>query len=302
LSDTYLAHVGIEGSFDRTEVPCEVCGTSSSTLIRETADIGRGKRARLPVVACDRCGFLFQNPRFPRAFYDAYYARQYRPLTSGGRRPSRGFIEDQIERGRILCESLAPHLGPPGRLLDVGCSSGGMMIAFLERGWTACGVDPDEGYVEYGREVLKLPVEACSAEDMELPESHYDLIIITGSLEHVYDPNRVLSLCRAAAAPESQLQLEGRGLAQVRQTGTCGHNHRRYLTANSAELLMLKHGWQPFWTTHEELSGPTRPESVYCLGRAAAPVGRDELLRLIDGGMRESPEVIRNDFDAWGIA
>ena len=56
------------------------------------------------------------------------------------------------------------------------------------------GNDPDFHYVEYGKK-LNLPVEYMQAEKMKIKDNSVDLIIIAGSLEHCYDPNKVMSLC-----------------------------------------------------------------------------------------------------------
>ena len=119
------------------------------------------------------------------------------------------------------------------------------MKPFLDRGWSGLGIDPDRGAAAYGAEVLGLPVVIQAAEDLTVEAETFDLIVITGSLEHVYDPNAVLSLCRRAAAPDLLLLLEGHGLGQAAVVGAPGHNHRRFLTGNSLALLMLKHGWIP---------------------------------------------------------
>ena len=45
------------------------------------------------------------------------------------------------------------------------------------------------------------------------------------------------------------------------------HNHHRYFTLNSLELIMIKHGWKPFLSTMYPISGPTREGGIWCLGK-----------------------------------
>jgi SAM-dependent methyltransferase len=298
---TYVKHVGMDGDYRTADTPCEVCGSPAFSIIREAVLVNEGLEVALKVVACDVCGFLFQTPRFDAGFYDAYYNSHYRRMLSGWTVPSEEFIEDQITRGEFLFTNLSPILPAPGRMLDVGCSSGGIMHVFLKYGWTAFGTDPDAGYVEYGRARLHAPVQLQRAEDMDLEPGSFDLVVITGSLEHVFDPNRVMAICHRAAKPGALLVLEGRGLAQARQVGHCSHNHRRYLTLSSIELIMRKHGWEPLVITDEQLCGPTRPQSSFGIGAAGAVPEAAEFQVLVSSQNRETSEQIRADFDRWKI-
>ena len=299
---SYLEHIGITDHVTASIHPCELCGRLDFVDLVEIVEIGKGASGKLPIQGCSHCGFIMQNPRFNRQFYSAYYDKYYRSILFGSREPDREFVADQVRRGERLYRSLAAagHLSSPGKLLDVGCSAGGLMVAFLRKGWTGLGTDPDAGFVAYGRDRLQLPLVRVDAEDMELAEREYDLIIITGSLEHVYDANRTLDLCRRASRPGALLFLEGRALGQALLAGQFSHNHRRYLTATSLELLMWMHGWEPIWTTDEPLCGPTRPGGVYCLGRAIEPPWPD-VAALIRGGQRDDPRALCERLAVRGI-
>lgn len=293
----YLKHIGIEGEYSSKQISCEICSGSQCTVIRDNVSLGRGKIGKLPVVACNICGFLYQNPRFDQKFYHDFYHHQYRNVISGSATPSQAFIDDQIQRGRILFENVAPYFEKAGAILDVGSSAGGLMRAFIENGWSGLGTDPDSGYVRYGKEILGLNLEEVSAEDMQLTPQSYDFIIIMGSLEHVFDPNLVLQLCRRASKPEGILLLEGRGHPQSHSQTYFNHNHHRYFSLNSIQLMMLKHGWEPFRVTDEPLCGPTRPGGIYALGRATTIPSHSTLLELIGNGKSESIVDILDKFE-----
>jgi SAM-dependent methyltransferase len=299
--DDYFAYLNLSPACIIENPDCEVCGQTEFAVLRESTRISDELQVKLSVVCCQCCGHIFQVPRFDADFYRAYYQTAYRRILSGSLEPDRALVDDQIARGEHLFRSLSPFLAKTGRLLDVGCSAGGIMTAFIKRGWSAFGTDPDAGYVDFGLRELNAPIAVRCAEEMELASESYDLVIITGSLEHVVNPNTVLSLCRRASAPDALLLLEGRGLAQARQAGRCGHNHRRFLTGSSLELLMCKHGWESVWITDEELSGPTRPQSVFGLGRACRPMSDAELRRRI-ATKRAPAATVRRDFAAWAIA
>lgn len=289
----YLQGVGIVDQVSAAALACEICTADAAPTLVEMVDVGHGRFGKLPVAACGNCGYVYQNPRFNREFYEQYYDKYYRQMLFGDTEPERDFLLDQVRRGEHLWRSLASFLPAQGRLLDVGCSAGGLMVPFAKRGWQVLGTDPDSGYVEFGKRKLGLRIDAVAAEAMALPDAGFDLIVITGSLEHVFDVNRVLALCRKASAPEGLLFIEGRALNYGVIKGHFSHNHRRYLTLRSIELLMLKHGWTPVLSTEEALCGPTRPGAVHVLGRAGAALAPALLQTEIDGGRRDTLAALR---------
>ncbi|MBF0215774.1 MAG: methyltransferase domain-containing protein [Candidatus Omnitrophica bacterium] len=293
----YLEHLGMKGKYTAENIPCEICGSKDLVTVREIISIGKDAFGKLPVVSCKRCGYLFQGPRFNKKFYDDYYSLFYRNVVKGAPDPDQAFIEDQKERGRLLFKRLERYFPERGAVLDVGCSVGTMLIPFIERGWDAYGTDPDIGFVRYGREKMGLPVEAVGAEEMVLSEGRYDFIMILGSLEHVFDPNLTLRLCRKASSGEGLLLLEGRGHPQSASRVYFNHNHHRYFTFNSIELIMMKHGWKPFMTTDEPICGPTRPGGIYSIGKVSDIPSGSEFLDIIESGKREDPQVIIAKYD-----
>ena len=66
-----------------------------------------------------------------------------------------------------------------------------------------------------------------------------------GSLEHVFDPNKTLKKCRQSAKINSYILLEARGYPQNHSKLYFNHNHHRYFSKKSLEMILLKHGWQP---------------------------------------------------------
>ncbi len=297
----YVAHLGIPGHHVPTETACEVCGATAATTVRERVDFGGGVRGVLPVVACDDCGFLFQNLRFSREFHDLYDAIHSRPVISDSTESEEGDVAAQIEHGELLFAALRRFLPATGSLLAVGCLAGGAMLPFAKRGWRVLGIDSDHGRARHGRDVLGLTIEVGSIEHIGLPADHYDLIMVGGRIECAYDPNEILARCRRAAKMSSILLLKSFGLAQARRDGALWHERRRYLTQVSSALLMLKHGWTPIRAAVKGGKGAVRPDGLYALGRAGDQMSMSELRRVIASGRREKAADLRWQLDAWGI-
>jgi SAM-dependent methyltransferase len=165
-----------------------------------------------------------------------------------------------------LYQALAPYLGPPGRVLDVGCSIGGLLVAFRNAGWDTVGCDPDIASVETGREQLGLNLAVQSAELIEYRDE-FDLVIITGSLEHVADLERSVARSLLALKEGGLLLIEGWALAQAAITHQFGHNQKRYLHRHSLLSLFKLYGIENVFIRRENLCGPSRPGSTFALGR-----------------------------------
>jgi SAM-dependent methyltransferase len=265
----YLQNIAMGENYGLVSVPCEICGSVDLEIIQSHVDIGRDRFGVLPVQGCLACGYVFRSQRFEERFYRDFYECSYRSVLFGRTTPEKAFVIDQIQRGRKLYSGIVQYLPKSGRMLDVGCSSGGLMIAFREHGWTVCGSDPDPGFAQFGRDRLKLPVECGYAEDMALEPQSLDLVLITGSLEHVYDLAKVLKICRAASAPGALIVVEGRALGHSRIEGCFSHTHRRYFDQYSLPAALQRHGWTAKSVTNELLSGNSRPGGVFCIATAS---------------------------------
>lgn len=116
------------------------------------------------------------------------------------------------DRGRGLAERLRSYglgeaVGPGGKILDLGCGTGGFLRAAAAAGALPVGVDvalrwlviARRGLEEAGRgDVLLLC--AC-AEALPLSGAVFDLVAAENLLEHAREPGRVLSEARRVLRP-----------------------------------------------------------------------------------------------------
>ncbi|HEY6923285.1 MAG TPA: class I SAM-dependent methyltransferase [Steroidobacteraceae bacterium] len=265
----YIEHVspGWSGT-PRSLDACELCQGRSLECVATTCRVNNDLRVGYPVMSCRECGLLFQGLRFPDNFYHNYYARTYKASVLPPEHTA-NYIEDQKTRGNYLYQALMPHLGPSGRVLDIGCSFGGLLVAFRNAGWEPFGCDPDIGSVETGREQLGLNLTVQSAEFLDYRDE-FDLVIITGSLEHVADLERSIGQSLLALKEGGLILIEGWALAQAAITGQFGHNQKRYFNQQSLRSLFRLHGIENVFIRREDLCGPSRPGSTFALGRRNA--------------------------------
>ena len=296
----YLSLLGMADDYKFVAVDCEICGFDQHSTLLESVLGPDNKPVGLPVLGCEKCGHVYQKYVFEASFYQDYYNKFYRLNLFGQSEPDKQFFMDQVKRGYFLFNSLQPWLTQKGKLVDVGCSAGGLMIPFAKNGWNVQGNDPDLAYAKYGKEI-GLDIESISAEQMTPESSEADLIIINGSLEHVYDVNQVMKKCRQIINPGGHLLIEGRALGYGIQLGFLTHNHRRYLSSHTIELLMLKHGWQPVYTTDDPICGPTRPGAIFVLAKAVDMVDERDITNASNFSHNNFKTTVQPQLEAMSI-
>jgi SAM-dependent methyltransferase len=90
-------------------------------------------------------------------------------------------------------------IGRSGRLLDMGCGLGFFLKAMAPYAdWKAYGCEISPAAVRYARDTLGLTNVICSRlEDVDLPQSSFDIVTIWDVIEHLLRPDPLLRACHA---------------------------------------------------------------------------------------------------------
>ena len=82
----------------------------------------------------------------------------------------------------------------PGKVLDVGASTGTFLAIFKEAGWETWGVEPSESAkVAKGKGIR---MSRTTIEKAKLPRNYFDVVILNHTLEHLKNPISVLKKVR----------------------------------------------------------------------------------------------------------
>jgi len=165
------------------------------------------------IVQCSRCGLQFAEdyPEIDDADAGIYGEGYFR--TS---------LEEQERRMRIFDQLVAEvesKIGRKGRLLDVGCGEGTLLLAAVERGWEAEGTEIASVMVHHIREKFGLTVHQGVLEDLGLPAHSFDAIIMNHVLEHVSDPRMTLEKIAELLSPGGMVRIEVPNLASLSNRG-----------------------------------------------------------------------------------
>jgi SAM-dependent methyltransferase len=217
-----------EGILSRPAPVCALCGVAG--VLRHA-----GMRDRLFGVGgiwnfrhCDACDLSWIDPR-PTAeglarLYESYYTHRGPPRpTATGR--LRSLFESEVgpaalgypTRRRTVLGRLVGWLpmlkevgastllwvpaDRHGRLLDVGCGDGRLLVALRAVGWDVAGVEPDDLAAAAARDQHGLTVHAGSLDTAPPSFADFDVIVLNHVIEHVADPVATLAEVRSRLRP-----------------------------------------------------------------------------------------------------
>lgn len=181
------------------EVPCPLCGADGATAVVAAHDRLLRDGRLYTVVRCDSCGLGYVKRR-PRP---QDIGRHYPPSYSVG---GGGWLNDletsyRRRQQREIVGWLARRRPRRGRLLEVGCGAGDLLVALRADGWRVQGVEPDAAGAARARDDYGLDVASSGFEEVDLPAPAFDAIVFSGVLEHLHDPLGALIRARSLLRP-----------------------------------------------------------------------------------------------------
>jgi len=94
-----------------------------------------------------------------------------------------------------------------GRLLEIGCACGFLLVAARERGFVVQGVEMSAWASSYARDTFALDVRTGTLEAAGLPGDLFDAVVLADVIEHLFDPRATLAEIRRVLKPGGRLLL-----------------------------------------------------------------------------------------------
>jgi 2-polyprenyl-3-methyl-5-hydroxy-6-metoxy-1,4-benzoquinol methylase len=211
---------------------CFACRRPGAIRYRGAQDRLFGARGAWDLAGCESCGVLWLHPmpgpQEIAGFYATYYThaadppaarmqgfrQRVREAWAAGApgRPRGGlaerlalavpFVREELEVDHMMLRFL-----PPGRVLDVGCGSGGFLQRMQAIGWRIEGVELDPDAAALARSTLQGPVHASGFVEAGLPPAAFDAVTMNQVIEHVPDPLGYLCEAFRVCRPGGRLVL-----------------------------------------------------------------------------------------------
>lgn len=218
---------------------------------------------------------------------------------SQGSEPGSGlsFYEEKASLYRhaenpVVLEQVLARLPPGGRVLDIGCGSGGLLAQLAGHAGFRAGVELSASAAALAADIADEVVNMPASGDLPFPPASFDVVVCADVLEHLAEPAAALAsaarLCRAGGAVvisvpnvaywQARLRLL-RGVWRYEPTGLFDSGHLRFLTRDTLLELVARCGLEvaalgparlPDLAAHvaSRVPGPLRPV-VRFLWRAA---------------------------------
>ncbi|RPI15807.1 MAG: class I SAM-dependent methyltransferase [Lysobacterales bacterium] len=179
----------------------------SDQLEIEAGDRLHGLPGRYRVVRCARCGLLRTNPRPAPAAMGSYYPEDYGPHQMNDEADASP-AGAATRRARLLrrlgLEVRATPPVSPGRLLEIGCASGGWLARMQQAGWSVRGIEFSPRAAERARH-RGFDVQVATIESATAPPEPVELVAAWMVLEHLHEPVEALRRVREWVTPEGYL-------------------------------------------------------------------------------------------------
>jgi SAM-dependent methyltransferase len=166
-------------------VPCDLCGSSRDrTFLRLPDMIANTSDHVYRVARCRSCDLIYLNPRPPVWQLGNYYPESYAPFTRKGiASHARTWLHQRSVR------ELERLLGPPRRVLDVGCGTGELLEQVRMAGNPdVVGIEPSSQAALIARSTRGLDVRTGTLEQFRLPSDSVDTVLMSHVIEHLPSP------------------------------------------------------------------------------------------------------------------
>jgi 2-polyprenyl-3-methyl-5-hydroxy-6-metoxy-1,4-benzoquinol methylase len=209
------------------------------------------------IYRCVSCRLERTTPRPTPATIGAYYPSDYAPYKESAEAvaSSKSKIKEWLRHLLGFNARALPPI-PAGRMLEIGCSSGGHMEQVRHQGWQVEGIEFSDKAASVARS-KGFNVQTGSLEQARAPEFKYDVITAWMVLEHLHQPIFALQKLRewikadgylVALVPDavSLSRTVFKGLSYDVQVPT----HLFHYTPKTLKIVLENAGWElerVFW-------------------------------------------------------
>ena len=205
---------------------CKLCGCKDFTLLAESDRYGFDLKKQF----CNTCGLVQTYPTVSDEFLNIFYSSLYRSLytKAAGRVNYSSLVLEQRVKGRDLlkyCDLSIPYPLNTFNLIEMGCSSGGILYEASLKFKTVLGCDLDVDGTAYARSVLGLNVETGST--LSRVPIGPNIFLMSHVREHLNDPLGQLKTIRSMMKKEDFFIVIVPGINAVK-SGDYKYDLRRY--------------------------------------------------------------------------
>jgi SAM-dependent methyltransferase len=307
---------------------CAGCGSRAGKLLHRQRFTEMSTGSLLDgydVVVCAACGFGFADNLPDQAVFDRYYQEmsKYEYQDRGGQESAY-----DLARFQAIAGFIQPYLPTAAAgILDVGCATGKLLALLQEAGYAnVLGLDPSPVCRQAAQTLYGLRVLPGTLSDIQAGTHAFDMLILSGVLEHIRDLGGALAVIRNLLVPGGQVFIEVPDAPEFAHWPDApfqefSTEHINFFSAISLTNLMQTHRFAPvvsrqnnrpqsygtvmpvvsaIYRRVESIPPTVQPDTTTEAGLAAyircSQVVDDKIRRTIDGlNQRQQPIIV------WGV-
>ncbi|MBC8473972.1 MAG: class I SAM-dependent methyltransferase [Candidatus Omnitrophica bacterium] len=164
---------------NKTRKNCILCSSNNYVYFIKIPEFG--------VLKCMRCGLIqSQLYGYVHCLKDGYKGINLASYEK--------YFKKMREKNYKRCiKTLRTYFPDKGKILDIGCATGWFLKDMQSEGWNICGIEPSKTMIKYAKDKLGLDIINTDLENLNLPESCFDVVTMWDVLEHIPRPDIQLS-------------------------------------------------------------------------------------------------------------
>lgn len=233
---------------------CPVCNHHhSSQLFRQIfSSLSEGSLLDgYELVICDSCGAGYAQDIPPQTVFDRYYTEmsKYEYIDRAGVQ-----TDSELQRFREEVDLVESYLTNTDRILDIGCSTGGLLAEFKRRGFSnLIGVDPSPACAKFTEELYSITAKPATISTLDRLNEQVDIAFLTGVLEHLRDLDSSLNSVKSCLKPGGLIFLIVPDATRYDRHFSApfqffSMEHINYFSPLSLSNLMARHGFSTVFT------------------------------------------------------
>lgn len=151
---------------------------------------------------------------------------------------------------RLLLQALLARTGAADRVLDVGCGTGGVLLALADRAAMVAGVDTALLALEFCREKGLRNVVQGSATALPFATGSFDVCVMMDVLEHLDDESMLLAEVRRVLRPGGAALISVPAFRALWSQHDVTFQHRRRYRRRELEDTVRRAGLRVEWSSY----------------------------------------------------
>ena len=238
-------------------VSCALCGSNDNKIVFNKAGQKRGNAREAINVICQRCGLVYNDPMPTdedlKNFYSGHLVENKNMDEEYNKLVGRLSKIDE-EKFQKISNFLRPHIEKIDRtseVVDIGCGSGALLWKIKKDcGLRTVGIEPDKLKSRVAKEHFKIDEvrNEFFEEFVNQTERKFDMVSLRHVLEHLKDPNGVLSSLKGILKKDGYLFIVVPNVSDFKPSKSLEdsfeYGHVYSYTPRTLQLLLLKNGYK----------------------------------------------------------